>query len=179
MRRIYESSALRRDSRPFTPSEEDTSDHLQSMRSVNSTRLSRLLIPTRMGCRAISVDVSTPRTEYPLGATIPFRVTMRNPMPFPITIQTDSPLLWAWDVDGRPEASDVPLRDPPDEPGEFVFDRGERKRFTKRWQQSFRVSDAEWRPATPGEYTIGAGINVGDPDGMGVYDEATVRIVPE
>lgn len=178
MRRIYESGALRRDDDQFSPNDRDSAGRLQAMRSVNGTALSRRLVPNWLRCRAISIEVSTPRTEYPVGEAVPFRVTMDNSMPFPITFRTLSPLPWTWNVDGVPEASHVSLRDPPDDSGEFRFARGERKRFTKRWEQMFRVSDSEWEPVGFGEYTIGAGLNVETPSEKGLYGETTVRVVP-
>lgn len=180
MRRIYESDALSRDDdEPFSPNEEDASGRPQAIPWIDSTRLSRLLVPKQLRYRAIGIDVSTPRTEFPVGEPVPFTVTMKNAMPFPVTIPTLSPLLWTWDVDGVPEASHVALRDPPDERGSFRFDRGERKRFRKRWTGMFRVSDSEWEPVDPGEYTIGAGLNVDDSAVEGLYDETTIRLVPE
>lgn len=179
MRRIYESEALRRDDGPFTPSETETDYRIQAMRSINSTALSRRVVPHSLRHRAISVSVSTPRTEYEVSEVVPFTVTMRNPLPFPIAIRTASPLLWTWTVDGLPEASEIQLHDPPDERGEFVFDRGERKRITKRWRQRFRVSDSEWEPAEPGTYTIGAELNVDDAVEHGLADETSIRIVPD
>lgn len=179
MRRIYESGALRRDDDRFTPSERDSPDRPQAMRSVNGTALSRRLVPDWVRRRAISVEVSTPRAEFSLGEPVPFRVTMGNSMPFPIVFRTNSPLPWTWEVDGVSEASHVSLRDPPEESGEFRFGRGERKRFTKRWEQMFRVSESEWEPVGLGEYTIGAGFNVENASKKGLYDETTVRVVPE
>lgn len=180
MRRIYESDALHRDDDDqFTPNRRDSETTIQAMRSVNSTALSRWLVPGGIRRRAVSVDVSTPRTEFPLGETVPFRVTMRNAMPFPITFRTRSPVLWTWNVDGATEASRVPVRDPPEESGEIRFGRGERKRFEKRWEQLFRVSPSEWEPGEPGEYTIGAGLNVDGARENGLYDETTIRVVPD
>lgn len=179
MRRIYESEALSRDDEEqFTPSQQRSETPFQAMRSVNATALSRRLLPGWLRRRAISVDVSVPNEEFSLGATVPFRVTMANAMPFPIAFRTRSPILWAWEVDGETEATRVP-RDPPDEPGEFRFGRGERKRFEKRWEQLFRVSESEWDPVGPGEYTIGARINVDGALEKGLYSETTVRILPE
>ncbi|KYH25896.1 hypothetical protein HAPAU_25740 [Halalkalicoccus paucihalophilus] len=178
MRRIYESEALHRDDDRFTPAER-RGDELQAMRSVDGTALSRRLVPDWLRHRAISVEVSTPKTAYTPHESIPFRVTMTNSIPFPITFRTRSPLLWTWYVDGVAEASRVSLRDPPDEPGEFRFARGERKRFVKRWEQAFRVSKREWESAGTGEFTIGAGLNVENASEKGLTDETTVRIVPE
>lgn len=180
MRRIYESEALHRDDEDrFSPNPRRSSARLQAMRSVNSTALSRRLIPDWLRCRAISIEVSTPHTEYVPDESIPFRVTMTNSMPFPITFRTRTPRLWTWHVDGATDATRVSLREPPDEQGEFRFARGERKRFTKRWEQAFRVSETEWVSAGTGEFTIGAGINVENASEKGLYDEVTVRIVPD
>ncbi|SNZ02679.1 hypothetical protein SAMN06269185_0082 [Natronoarchaeum philippinense] len=179
MRRIYDSEALRRDDDAFTPNERDDDDRPQSLRSINGGAWSRRLLPQRLCFRAIGVEISTPRTEFPEGEPIPFAVTMKNALPVPVSIRTNSPLLWTWNVDGDEEAARVPLRDPPDESGTFAFDRGERKQFRKRWRQLFRVTESEWEPAAPGEYTIGAGINVDDPAEKGLYDETTIRIVPD
>ena len=179
MRRSYESEAIRRaNDDQFAPNERDTDDRPQAMRWINSTALSRQLVPHWLRHRAVSVAVATPREEYPTGTAVPFRVTLRNAMPFPITLRTNSPLPWTWAVDGVREASHVSLCDPPEESGAFRFDRGERKQFTKRWPQMFRTSESEWEPVGPGEYTISAGLNVENPTEKGLYGETTVRIVP-
>lgn len=179
MRRIYDSEALRRDDGPFSPNERESDEQPQAMQSIPSTKLSNSLVPLWLRFRAISVEVSTPHSEYPVDAGVPFSITMKNSMPFPITIPTSSPLLWTWDVDDVQEASHVQLRDPPAEERGFRFDRGERKRFTRRWQQKFRVSNSEWESAALGKYTIGAGINIENADKKGLYDETTIRIVQE
>jgi len=178
MRRIYDSNALRRDDDPQTPTTTDSSARIQALRWVNSTSLSRHLLPTWLCYRALSITVTTPRTEYPAGTPVPFTVTMKNSLPVPVTIHTNSPVLWMWDISGVSEASHVSLRTPPEESGAFVFDRGERKQFHKQWDQLFRVSEREWEPADPGTYTIGAGLNVSDADQKGLYGETTVQIHP-
>ena len=179
MRRIYESGALHRDDdEPFTPAENDRAQEPQAFRSLPGTALSRLLLTDRLREWAISVDVSTPRTEYPVGSSIPFSVTMKNALPLPVTITTRSPVYWTWSVDGMTEASRVPLGDPPDEPREFRFGRGERKQFTRTWDGMVRISESEWEPADPGEYTIGVGLNVENAADRGLADETTVRLVP-
>lgn len=178
MRRIYESDALHRDdAETHAPNERERNTKLQALRSVPSSTLSDVFIPDRFRHRFVSVDVTTPESEYSVGESIPFTVTIRNRVPFPVSIPTASPLLWEWSVDGNVEGSEVPLRDPPDEAGRFVFDRGERKRFRKRWDQMFRESDSEWSPAEPGSHTIGAAINTADADRKGLAGETTVRIV--
>lgn len=180
MRRIYESDALHRDdAEAHAPNERKRKTKLQSLRSVPSATLSDRLVPSRLRHRFVSVDVTTPEAAYPIGGSVPFTVTIWNRAPVPVSIPTASPLLWAWTVDGNIEGSEVPLRDPPDEAGRFAFDRGERKRFRKRWDQMFRVSDAEWSPAEPDSYTIGAAINTADPERKGLTGETTVRIVDD
>ncbi|RRJ29685.1 hypothetical protein [Halocatena pleomorpha] len=177
MRRIYESEALHRDDEEqFTPNQRRSETPFQAMPSVNTTALSRRLLPNWLRNRAVSVSVSTPREEFPLGTTIPFRVTMANALPVPVTFRTRSPILWTWDIDGETKATRTQIREPPDEPGEFRFERGERKRFKRRWKQLFRVSASEWTPAEPGEYTIGAGLNVDNAVQRGLYDQTTVRV---
>jgi len=149
----------------------------QSFRAIDTTAWSRRLVPTRLRHWSISVDVSTPRSEYSIGEMVPFAITMKNALPIPITVATRSRLLWRWDVDGLTEASHVEVHDATGDAGGFAFDRGERKRFRKRWDGMFRVSGSEWEPATPGEYTIGAGLNVDDAADRGLYDETTIRLV--
>ena len=179
MRRIYESSALRRDDdAPFAPTERDGTRRPQAARHVPATAITSSLLPQWARHRAVSVDVSVPREEFDTGDAVPFQVTMKNAMPFPVVIETESAIQWTWNVEGHRDAAHVPLHDPPDEAGEIRFDRGERKRIRTRWDQMFRVSESEWEPATAGEYTIGAGINVADSRGTGLYDDVTVRLVP-
>ncbi|SDQ36569.1 hypothetical protein [Natronobacterium texcoconense] len=177
MRRIYESDAITRDDDPFSPSERDSTTEPQAARSINGSAWSKRLVPHWLRRRAISLEVTTPETEFAPETPIPFTVTMKNALPIPITIRTASPVLWSWSVDGVPEASRVTTRDPPERTGELHFDRGERLQFRKTWSGLFRVSDREWEPAEPGEYTIRAAINVDGPLRNGLVDETTVRIL--
>jgi hypothetical protein len=179
MRRIYESDAIHRDDdEPFSPREQADAAGSNRIRAAVSAVVGGLA-PGNLRHRAISVTVSTPRSTYPVGTTVPFRVTMTNTMPFPVTITVDSPILWNWAVDGVTEASQVPLHDPPDERRDFHFERSERKRFTKQWPQTFRVAEAEWEDVDPGTYTISAALNVADPEGSDLYDETTITIDPD
>lgn len=176
MRRIYESDALSRDEEgAFTPHEGEEHEP-QSFRSVNATAWSDRLLPHALRRRAVGLRVEVPRTEFDHGEPVPFRVTMSNALPVPVSIRTRSPVLWQWKVDGHAEASHVSLRSPPDETATFRFDRGERKQFHKRWSGLFRVSDREWVRADAGEHAIRAEVNVDDPAATGLVDEATVRV---
>lgn len=150
MRRIYESEALRRDDEdPFSPNESDegTDSH------VHWENLSHALVPTRLRPFAIDVAIETQQDRYALDEPIPFRVTFRNRLPFPITIVTETPLRWTWAVDGYVEASAV-HESPAKEKTRFQFGRSECKRFHRTWPQRIQESDSEWRVANPGEHTL-------------------------
>lgn len=176
MRRIYESAALRRDDEePFAPREADLRP--AAMRSVPSGPLSRLVVPYWLRYRAISVDVSTPRAEYPVGAGVPFSVTLRNRLPIPVTVPVESPVPWTWHVDGLTQASRVASH-PAGRAG-FRFDRGERKRFDRRWSGMVRVAEDEWEPAGPGEYAVGVALAVPDAAARGLADETVVELVSD
>lgn len=173
MRRIYDSGAIHRDdAEPQAPNERDETP--QAARSIDGAAWSDLLVPRWLRYRAVSVDIEVPRTEYPAGTEVPFVVTMKNALPVPVTVPTESPRLWTWYVDGVPEASHVDSV--PSEASSLRFDRGERKQFRRRWDRMFRVSDDEWEPASAGEYTIGAGLSVADAAERGLYSETTVTI---
>lgn len=176
MRRIYESTALTRDDDdPGTPRErEDVSP--QSFRSLDADAWSRRLVPARLRRWAISVEVSTPREQFPAGSRVPFTVTMRNALPAPVTVGVRSPRLWTWSVDGHVDAAHVSRHDPPDERTGFEFDRGERKVVRKHWDGMFQVADDEWARADPGEYTIGVALDVADARNAGLADETTVTL---
>lgn len=182
MRRIYESQAIRRDDDdPFSPSEAADAGRSTSFlsgdgKTVHWDSLSHAFMPVRLRDHAVTVDVSTRKDEYAVGETVCFTVEMYNRYPCPITLKTDSPVLWTWAVDGLTDASEVE-ETPPDRKSVIEFDRGERKRFVRRWQQRIRISEREWEETGPGEYTISAGINVDGAENRGLVDETTVRIV--
>jgi hypothetical protein len=172
VRRIYESRALHRDDEePFAPGERDGGP--QAMRSVDGTAWSRRLLPRRLRLRALSVEVTAPdRVE---GPAVPFVVELSNALPVPVTVETRSPRLWRWHVDDLPRASRV-AEAAGGESRAIRFDRGETKRIRRRWDRRVRVSETEWEPAPPGEYTVGAGLNVAGAAEYGLEAETTVRI---
>jgi hypothetical protein len=165
----------RSDDDPFRPNESVERHRPRAARTLPVATLARWLLPARLHRRAVSVSVRTPATAYERGETVPIAIELRNPFPVPVTVPTRSPVPWTWHVDGHRDASRV--ADPlPESETRFTLDRGERRRFTRRWQQSFRVSETEWEPAARGEHTIGAGLDVADAAEKGLYDETTVRI---
>lgn len=179
MRRIYESDAISRDDEDaFTPGERDDDASPQAFRSINAAAWSDRLLPHALRCRAVSVALSVPRRQFTEGETIQFRVTMKNHLPLPVTIRTVTPVLWTWSVDGYVEASHVELRDPPDEEGKLRLNRGETIRFGRTWSQMFRVTEHEWEPAEPGEYTLRAAVNVLGKKRGNLADKTTIEIVP-
>ncbi|MFC7176969.1 hypothetical protein [Halosegnis marinus] len=176
MRRIYESNALDRDDDdPFAPNEREPRVRPTAMRSLPAERVSRLVVPHRLRCRAVRATVSTPADTFARGEQVPFFVEFRNTLPFPVSLRTRSPLLWSWAVDGHREA-DTTAEDPGGDAGRLTFARGERKRFHRTWSGLFRVTPTEWEEPAPGEYTLSAGINVADPFREAVTAATTVRI---
>jgi hypothetical protein len=172
MRRIKDAARRRDDGVPNGPAER--ASRPQSARSIDGRAWSDRLLPMWVRDRAVSVDVTAPATTVPTGATVPFVVTMTNRLPVPVTVPTNSPRPWTWDVDGLPEASQVDSV--PSDGGVLQFDRGERKRFRRRWDQRFQVDADRWEPASPGEYTIGAGLSVTNPAERGLYAAVTVHL---
>ena len=164
----------RSDEDPFRPNESADRHRPRAARTLPAATLARWLIPARLHRRAIAVSVDTPASVYEAGEPIPVRIEFRNPLPVPVTVTT-SPVPWAWHVDGHRDASHVPEPLPETE-ARFTLDRGERRRFTRRWSQHFQVSKTNWEPAERGEHTISAALTVDDPAGSGLYDETTVRI---
>lgn len=183
MRRIYESRALERDDDdPFSPNETDGEErstaalHDGESRTVDWQSFSHAFMPVALRDYAIVVDVSTGREEYRVGETVEVDVRIRNRLPVPVSIRTETRELWTWAVDGLTDAST--LEEPRSEqPNVMRFGRGERKRFTRRWPQRIRVSEREWEPTGTGEYAISAGLNVADAADRGLSDETTVRVV--
>lgn len=173
MRRIYESEALRRsDEEPHAPRERPDDD---GPRTIDYASASHALMPTALRHRAVSVSVETDRESYGPDEPVRFRVLMHNRFPVPVVLRVPTPVRWQWGVDGHPEASRVEAT-PPAEPALFEFDRGERKRFDRRWHQRFRESEREWSRAARGEHTLSAWVAVDDPAAKGLHAEATVRI---
>lgn len=176
MRRIYESDALSRDDDdPFSPTEDDDRSEPRAARTLPVERITRALTTHSLRCRALGVAVHTPEGPFAVGDRVPFAVAFTNPLPVPLSVETVSPLRWTWAVDGHREAVHHP-EEPPAEPRRFVFDRGERKQFSRGWDGHFRVSGAEWEPATAGEYTLSVAINVADPEAVGLTAETTVTL---
>ncbi len=177
MRRIYESDALERDDEePLAPRERQRETKPQSFRSISGSAWSDRLLPHRVRRWAVTVDLTAPDGPIGQGEDVPFQLTLKNRLPMPVTIRTNSPRLWAWTVDGAQSASHVSLEKPPTETNKLKLDRGERRRIRRTWSGMFRVSKREWEHAERGEHTIRAAVNVSDPEAANLTDETTVYI---
>lgn len=177
MRRIYESRALEYDEDdPHKPKKKQRSrrDEHRGSRTVNWQKASHALVPRRLRPLALSVDVETDREVYGPEDPVNFRVSFRNHVPFPITLKTTSPVRWTWEVDGLEEASRVVNH--PEDASVFEFERGELKRFSRRWPQRFRESRDTWRVAERGEHTLSVRINADGAERKGLSAETTFRI---
>ncbi|MEZ3144224.1 hypothetical protein [Halobaculum sp. MBLA0143] len=174
MRRIYDSDAVDRDDDdPFAPGEREEA-RPRAARTVPVERVTRALFPATVRARMLRVRIDAP-TAVPAGEPVPFAVELHNPSPVPVSVETVSRLAWHWAVDGHREATHDP-ETPAAEPGRLLFDRGERKQFTRTWDGQFRVSHTEWEPAGVGTYTLSTAINVADPEAVGLTAETTVRL---
>ncbi|MXR52197.1 hypothetical protein GRX03_11365 [Halovenus sp. WSH3] len=174
MRRIYESEAVdRSDGDPFRPNSRENGEKPQAARTLPQRLLSRWLVPQRVHRRAVSISIETPDSTYEEGEPVPISIQMHNRMPFPVAVRTVSPVRWTWAIDGQRQTPKPPSGA---ETALFEFDRGERKRFSRRWTQMFQVNDSEWEPAAPGKYTISAALNVDNPDSRALSAETTIRI---
>lgn len=183
MRRIYESSALARDDDdPVVPSEREGPDRPTAglsggeYRTVNWRKVSHAVVPMAVRKRAISVEIETQAESYDPDTPVRFHVRMRNRVPFPVVLVTETPVRWQWTVDSLPSASEVAHSDPPATPKPFVFDRREVKTFTRTWRQRIQTGEYSWRRPSTGEHTIGVAINVSDAVGSGLSAETTIEI---
>ena len=144
----------------------------------NPDHLGRLIgffVPQRLARRAVDVTVVTDRDRYAAGDPIDLTIDFRNRLPVPVTVETPTPRLWGWAVDGLLEASDEPrrrLRDVGD--GQLSFRSRERKRVRRRWDGRIKRDGdpTRWEPAT-GDVEISAFLAV---DGRRPAGETTIRI---
>lgn len=190
MKRIYDSEAVRRDEDDnFAPSpreerRENYKPHSMFFPTPGGTSLGlpvfvHSLLPSAYYSFAIDVGITTPNSEYTVGEQVPFVVTIKNTMAYPIKIPTETAVIWEWAVDGKPSAAEVPTRDPPEERRWLRLDRYERKRFHRTWNGLIQVSETEWEEPSTGTHTISASINLDDADEQALYDEVEFELLPE
>lgn len=175
MRDVFDTDAVRRDdSDPFVPGDEGSRGR-RTRSAFDWRNVSHALMPTSLRDRAISVSLRTNKRHYELEEPVIFRVTLANRIPFPVSLRTNSPVLWIWTVDGVERATHL-TEGSPDEPGLLRFARSERKTFDRRWTQRIQSLEGRWRPVDRGEYELSARINVDDAADRGLADETTITI---
>lgn len=146
--------------------------------TANPNHLGRLLglfVPQRLARRGIEVSVETDRDRYVAGEDVAVRIEFRNRLPVPVTLETPTPRLWGWSVNGHLEASDEPRRHLRDAGGgRLSFRSRERKRVVRRWDGRIkRVGEpTRWERAT-GEVDVRAFLAV---DGSQPADVKTIRL---
>ncbi|MFQ3319646.1 MAG: hypothetical protein ACI8UR_001652 [Natronomonas sp.] len=173
MRRIYESRALEYDDDdPYAPKRSDGDG--RDRKAIDLGAASHALMPTRLRRLALGISIETDADTYATGESVNFKINFENRIPFPIALQTSSPVRWAWSIDGLDEASHV--TNYPNSGSLFEFGRSERKTFRRRWRQRFRESERSWAPADPGEYTLSVRVNTPDAATKGLTDETTFTI---
>lgn len=178
MRRIYDSAALDRDDRdPFRPGGRGRDYRPQAMRWVNSSWLSRQLLPQWLVRRAVTVAIRTNRPRYAVGEGVPFEVEFKNHLPAPITIRTGSPVGWTWTVDGHPGTRVGVDEGPDDGPWAFRLDRGERRCIRRVWNGAFRTGETEWRRPDPGAHTLAVTIDTVGGSRPGLRAETAFKLV--
>lgn len=150
---------------------------LGESRTIDWAALSHAALPVGLRTRAIAVTVETDSAVYQRGEPVDIEVELRNRLPIPVRLRTDSPNVWTWAVDGDREASRVD-EDVPDRASSIAFARGERKRFRRRWPQRIQVSETEWEAVDPGTSTIEVWISRADAAARGLADRTTIEVIP-
>lgn len=174
MRDVLKTDAvLRDDDDPFVP--RDDGRGRRSRSAFDWRNVSHAFMPVALRDRAISVSVETNKRRYERQEPVRFRVTLRNRIPFPVSLRTTTPLLWTWAIDGVDQASKL-SEAPPDEAGLLRFGRSERKTFERRWPQRIRDRQGRWTPVGPGEYELSARINVDGATSRGLAARTTFAV---
>lgn len=190
MKRIYDSEAIRRDEdESFTPSpREDRRENYKPHPlfipapggvSFGLPAFVHSYLPSEYYSLAISIDIVTPSSEYQVGEQVPFIVTIKNSMPYPIKVPTANAIIWEWALDGDVEATKISPRDPPEERRWLRLDRSERITHHRTWNGMIRVSDTEWVEPSTGTHTLSASINLDDPDEEALTAETEIELLPE
>lgn len=144
-------------------------------RTLDLGALGHALLPERLRTRAISVSIDTDCDRYRPGEPVTIEITLENRLPLPVRLRTTSPVGWHWRVDEYREGSAV-SGPHSDRTGVISFDRGECKRFRRRWPQRIRVRDREWKPVEPGSYTLEARLDRPDAEARGLVDRTELEI---
>ena len=139
-------------------------DPLSGDRRRTPTWTSRA-VPRRLALRALAVDLRAPARVVP-GEPAPFRVSIRNRLPIPVSVTLPTAQFWGWAVDGVPEG-DARGFEPPHESRTVTFARRERRVFEGHWDGTIRHTNDDgtgdvWEPLS-GTHTLSAYLAVSDP----------------
>lgn len=135
---------------------------------INWTEAGFVFLPNRIKYLAIVPSIEIAKKEFEPNEIVTFNIVFRNRLPFPIKIRTESKLPWSWSINNVEKASHYVDFDPSGEQGTFILERSERRSYTRKWSQKFRVSKSKWEDAMNGEYELSAWINVPDPQSKGL-----------
>ncbi|MFW5965184.1 MAG: hypothetical protein ACOCP3_00350 [Halodesulfurarchaeum sp.] len=119
------------------------------------------LVPQRLSRRGTKITVRADRDRLSPGEPLPFRVVIRNRLPFPIELQTDRGSLWGWDIDGVPEGREDAVRH--DDTASFSLRSNERVTVEREWNGRFRRTSggrARWEAPTPGTHELTVYLNI-------------------
>jgi hypothetical protein len=129
-------------------------------RGSRLTALVGRLVPQRLAKWAVTVSVETDRDRYAPGETVEITIEFHNRLPVPVTVETPTPRLWEWRVDGeRAGRADRPYE--PSGAGTLRFRGGESKRLTRQWNGRFEREAATGREfvlADLGPHEVTAGL---------------------
>jgi len=120
-----------------------------------TTEILNKLLPRFVAHRSIQVSLETDALRYERGEPVEITLEFKNRLPIPVTVYTETRLLWGWTVDGQLEASDEP-RYVDEQPGRFDFRGRERKTYDIVWDGRLKRTGERdiWVVPEPGEYTI-------------------------
>ncbi|MEF8779788.1 MAG: hypothetical protein V5A46_03820 [Haloferacaceae archaeon] len=134
----------------------------------------RKVIPQPVVRRTIEVSIGTDRETYSVGEPVGITLSFFNRLPFPVRLETPTPRLWGWAVDGMVDASEErPYLE--ERLGILQFRPRERKERRLTWSGQFKRVDerTHWESAEPGTHEISGFL--GNGEGL-PRDSTTVEI---
>lgn len=156
---------------------DEASETSETSLDRSQTRVGETLgafIPQRLARRAISATVTTDKRTYSVDEPVRITIEFRNRLPFPVPVETETPRIWGWTVDGRLAASDEkPYLS--ETSNRLDFRASETRKFTREWSGRFKRTNGRtrWEPASPGTYTIRSFLGSEE---SSIVDETTIRI---
>lgn len=134
----------------------------------------RKVIPQPIVRRTIEVSIGTDREAYRVGEPVVITLSFFNRLPFPVRVETPTPRLWGWAVDGLVDASEErPYLG--ENLGVLQFRPREKKERRLEWSGRFKRVDGRthWESAEPGPHEITGFL--GNGEGL-PQDSTTVQI---